>query len=74
MPILPRSSGARGMETVGNNVLKIALPSTVNRAQKMQRVILPSENVKVIDSSGVSSSFGEIQSRKVRWLAFWFCC
>ena len=46
MPILPKDSG---------NILKIALPTTENRIQKTQRIILPSEAVKVVEAtSGVS--------------------
>jgi len=46
MPILPKDSG---------NILKIALPTTDNRIQKTQRIILPSESVKVVEAtSGVS--------------------
>ena len=48
MPILPRntviSSSNRG--NMDSNVLKIALPTSSNR----QRIILPSESVKVVDA------------------------
>jgi len=47
MPILPKDSG---------NILKIALPTSDNRIQKTQRIILPSEAVKVVEAtSGVAA-------------------
>ena len=47
MPILPKDYG---------NILKIALPTSDNRIQKTQRIILPSEAVKVVEAtSGVTA-------------------
>ena len=48
MPILPKDSG---------NILRLALPSSDNRIQKTQRIILPSqisESVKVVEATGTS--------------------
>ena len=52
--------------SIGNNVLKIALPtSSANRIQKAQRIILPSEAIKVIDTSGGTRLTPQIQPKKV---------
>jgi len=51
---------------MGTNVLKIALPSTsANRPQKAQRIILPSEAIRVIDTSGATRISPQIQPKKV---------
>ena len=47
MPILPKDSG---------NILKIALPTSDSRIQKTQRIILPSESVKVIEATSGTTS------------------
>ena len=70
LPILPRgtnlSSAASTSSLSGNNVLKIALPTSANRlAQKTQRIILPSEAIKVIDTSGGHKTTPQIQPKKV---------
>ena len=73
LPILPRgtnvvsSTAAPTSSLSGNNVLKIALPTTANRlTQKTQRIILPSEAIKVIDTSGGHKTTPQIQPKKVR--------
>jgi len=43
MPILPKAESG--------NILKIALPTSENRMQKTQRMVLPSEAVKVVDTT-----------------------
>merc|ERR1712223_197138 len=72
LPILPRgtnvvsSTAAPTSSLSGNNVLKIALPTTANRlTQKTQRIILPSEAIKVIDTSGGHKTTPQIQPKKV---------
>jgi len=47
MPILPKDSG---------NILKIALPTSDSRIQKTQRIVLPSESVKVIEATSGTTS------------------
>ena len=67
LPILPRgASVVSSSSSMGTNVLKIALPSTsANRPQKAQRIILPSEAIRVIDTSGATRISPQIQPKKV---------
>ena len=71
LPILPRGTNVVTSATTtsslsGNNVLKIALPTSANRLpQKTQRIILPSEAIKVIDTSGGHKTTPQIQPKKV---------
>ena len=67
LPILPRGTNMvpASSSTIGNNVLKISLPSSINRTEKTQRIILPSQSIKVIDTSGGTRTTTQIQPKKV---------